>query len=240
MESMLLGSCEGLIFFSTVINMFGWLKTLVAGTSGSKRPGASGAITSAERRRLIKSLDDLLRTPGKACYQTLTRLASATTQEEFTDLVHCPALVGSAIRDGELMQQASAPAGKRKKTQVFSPSMVNLFVQGGSIEQSIFLFRKPLSGVSSSDMKIFRVGRDPNVDILMVDFAISGEHAVIKLESNGYYLQDLASSNGTFVNGTRLGRERVLLEEGDSIRFARYEFVFLNSGELHELLHNAK
>lgn len=85
-------------------------------------------------------------------------------------------------------------------------------------------------------MKIFRVGRDQNSDIQMVDVAISSEHAVIKLENNGYYLQDLASSNGTFVNGMKLGRERVLLEGGDSVRFARYEFIFLGSGELYDML----
>ena len=114
--------------------------------------------------------------------------------------------------------------------------MVNLFVQGGNIEQSIFLLRKPLTGVSSSDIKIFRVGRDQNSDIQIVDVAISNEHAVIKLESDGYYLQDRASSNGTFVNGMKLDRDRVLLEDGDSVRIARYEFIFLGSGELYDLL----
>lgn len=221
---------------STVLDMFRWLKSLVGSTCSSKGLRPSGAGTTAERHRLIESLDDLLRTPGKACYRTLSRLVASTTQHEFIDFVHCPALVGSAVRDGELMQQAPTPAAKRKKTQVFSPSMVNLFVQGGNIEQSIFLLRKPPTGVSSADIKIFRLGRDQNSDIQIVDVAISNEHAVIKLESDGYYLQDLASSNGTFVNGLKLDRERVLLEDGDSVRFARYEFIFLGSGELYDLL----
>ncbi len=220
----------------TVLVMFRWLKSLVGGVSSSKGLGSPGAVTPAEQRHLIESLDDLLKTPGKACYRTLSRLVASTTPHEFIDLVHCPALVGSAVRDGELMQQAPAPLAKRKKTQVFSPSMINLFVQGANIEQSIFLLRKPLTGVSSSGMKIFRVGRDQNSDIQMVDVAISSEHAVIKLENDGYYLQDLASSNGTFVNGMKLGRERVLLEGGDSVRFARYEFIFLGSGELYDML----
>jgi hypothetical protein len=220
--------------------MFRWLKSLVGSVSHSKGLKSAGAATPAEQHHLIESLDDLLKTPGKACYRTLSRLVASTTQHEFIDLVHCPALVGSAVRDGELMKQGSEPVAKRKKTQLFSPSMVNLFVQGGNIEQSIFLLRKPLTGVSSSGMKIFRVGRDQNSDIQMVDVAISSEHAVIKLESDGYYLQDLASSNGTFVNGMKLGRERVLLEGGDSVRFARYEFIFIGSGELHDLLNGLR
>jgi hypothetical protein len=216
--------------------MFAWIRSLMnLGDAGARSFTTPGPVTPAERGRLIESLDELIKTPGKACYQTLTRLASSTTKDEFINLLHCPALVGSAVRDGELVQEIDSPA-KRKRTQLFNPSMVNLFVKGGNIQQSIFLLRKPMEGQNALSIKVFRIGRDPNSDVLMSDFAISREHAVVELEDDSYHLQDLASSNGTFVNGTRLGRDSLLLEEGDSIRFARYEFLFLGAGDLYELL----
>lgn len=216
--------------------MISWLKTLLSQEDGVSPRSSNGSPSGqASRSHLIDSLDQLIKTPGKACYQTLTQLAASTSKDEFINFVHCPALVGSAVRDGQLIQEID-PSGRRKLTQLFTPSLVNLFVKGGSIQQSIFLLRKPLAGQSSLSMKLFRIGREASSDLLMVDFAISREHAVIELEDDGYHLQDLASSNGSFVNGNRLGKDSVRLEEGDSIRFARYEFLFLGAGDLYELL----
>jgi pSer/pThr/pTyr-binding forkhead associated (FHA) protein len=59
---------------------------------------------------------------------------------------------------------------------------------------------------------------------------------VVEIRGEGYYLKDLGSSNGTFVNGSLIDDRGTLLKGGDSVRFARYEFLFLTADGLFELL----
>lgn len=59
------------------------------------------------------------------------------------------------------------------------------------------------------------------VDIYIDDASISRIHAKIQKEEGEYYLYDMNSTNGTFLNGKRLGiREKVLLQVSDEIAFA--------------------
>jgi RsiW-degrading membrane proteinase PrsW (M82 family) len=51
----------------------------------------------------------------------------------------------------------------------------------------------------------------------LTDRVVSGRHAVIQAEADGYYLIDQKSTNGTFVNGARVSRDR--LKNGDMVQF---------------------
>lgn len=64
------------------------------------------------------------------------------------------------------------------------------------------------------------IGRSPNVDFVIGFAAVSGNHALISVEGDQYVIEDLNSSNGTFVNGERL-LERRLLQNGDEIRLGQ-------------------
>ena len=48
------------------------------------------------------------------------------------------------------------------------------------------------------------VGRYPFCDIVLPSHSVSRQHARIVREADGFYIEDLDSLNGTFVNGTRL------------------------------------
>ena len=64
------------------------------------------------------------------------------------------------------------------------------------------------------------LGRESGVDILIDSPGISRRHARIFVENDQYTLEDLGSSNGTFLNGERL-RGRLGLKHGDEIRLGR-------------------
>lgn len=66
----------------------------------------------------------------------------------------------------------------------------------------------PLTSVSVT------VGRDPMADIVLSDPEVSRQHARFTRTEEGYELQDLGSTNGTFVDGKRLGGEAVTLQPG--------------------------
>jgi hypothetical protein len=60
------------------------------------------------------------------------------------------------------------------------------------------------------------LGRDVGNDIVLGDTEISRQHARLTRTPGGYVLEDLGSTNGTFINGERLAAPR-LLSPGDII-----------------------
>ncbi len=72
----------------------------------------------------------------------------------------------------------------------------------------------PLEGVE------LVIGREPGVEIQIDSPGVSRRHARLSLQSGQYFLQDLGSSNGTFLNGERLGQARPL-KHGDQIKLGR-------------------
>ena len=50
----------------------------------------------------------------------------------------------------------------------------------------------------------YRIGRDPEGDIVVEDPRVSWQHAVVRSQDGGWLLQDAGSTNGTFVNSQRV------------------------------------
>jgi hypothetical protein len=68
------------------------------------------------------------------------------------------------------------------------------------------------------------LGRSKEADIRVPDENVSRRHAEVRLESDGYWIVDLGSMNGTIVNGERVDRAR--LAEDDRITLGSTEIVF--------------
>jgi pSer/pThr/pTyr-binding forkhead associated (FHA) protein len=61
------------------------------------------------------------------------------------------------------------------------------------------------------------LGRDPSASIRLEEDSVSKQHARLSHENGVFHIEDLESSNGTFVNGRRVYR-RTELRPGDLIR----------------------
>jgi pSer/pThr/pTyr-binding forkhead associated (FHA) protein len=59
------------------------------------------------------------------------------------------------------------------------------------------------------------VGRSSELDMVLVEEMVSRKHAVFRFESGVLTVQDLGSTNGTFVNGERI--DKAVLREGDRV-----------------------
>ena len=70
-----------------------------------------------------------------------------------------------------------------------------------------------------------RIGRSEDSEITLADAQASRHHAAISPEPGGFTIQDLNSSNGTFVNGRELDEPR-LLKDGDRLRVANTVLAF--------------
>lgn len=69
------------------------------------------------------------------------------------------------------------------------------------------------------------IGRSKKCDIVINEKFVSGEHLKIWYEDGEWYLEDLGSRNGTFVNDQRI-RKTVLLDPEDVISIGGLNFVF--------------
>lgn len=69
------------------------------------------------------------------------------------------------------------------------------------------------------------LGRRPYNDIVIDNLAVSGEHAVLQMAGGEVYLEDLNSTNGTYVNGKAAKRQ--LLRHGDMIEVGKYQIKFV-------------
>lgn len=70
------------------------------------------------------------------------------------------------------------------------------------------------------------IGRRPSNDIHIDNLAVSGEHAAIMQVGDAFYMEDLASTNGTIVNDVIV--ERHLLQHADLIEIGKYKLKYIN------------
>ena len=70
------------------------------------------------------------------------------------------------------------------------------------------------------------IGRVASNDVVLDEQGVSRQHARIKADSDGYWLFDSGSRNGTFVNDERLGGTPQRLRHLDRIRLSGKTAVF--------------
>lgn len=70
------------------------------------------------------------------------------------------------------------------------------------------------------------IGRRPYNDVVIDNLAVSGEHAVIQMAGGITTLEDLGSTNGTYVNGQAIKKHT--LAHDDTIEVGKYKLKFLN------------
>ena len=92
-----------------------------------------------------------------------------------------------------------------------------LISRDGILEQTVRLSKERMS-----------IGRGRHNDIVLAHPTVSGEHAVITTIPDDSFLEDLYSTNGTFVNGHRVGRHT--LRDNDVIQLAKYRIEFIADG----------
>src|SRR3970040_2777943 len=70
------------------------------------------------------------------------------------------------------------------------------------------------------------LGRRPYNDIVIDNLAVSGEHAALQMAGHEVYLEDLDSTNGTYVNGKSITKQ--LLRNGDAVEIGKYKIKFVS------------
>ncbi|NIR28022.1 MAG: FHA domain-containing protein [Gammaproteobacteria bacterium] len=90
----------------------------------------------------------------------------------------------------------------------------------------ILSLNQSVLGEYSLDKERITVGRKPDNDIPVDNLAVSGKHAAIITILNDSFLEDLDSTNGTFVNGKLVKKHA--LKHGDTITIGKHELKYVN------------
>jgi pSer/pThr/pTyr-binding forkhead associated (FHA) protein len=69
------------------------------------------------------------------------------------------------------------------------------------------------------------LGRRPYNDIVIDNLAVSGEHAVLLAVGNELFIEDLNSTNGTYINGKAIKKQ--LLAHNDTVEIGKYRIKYL-------------
>ncbi len=86
-----------------------------------------------------------------------------------------------------------------------------------------------LDGVVIKEVQITKdkttLGRRPYNDMVIDNLAVSGEHAVLQMVGNDVFIEDLNSTNGTYINGKPIKKQ--LLANNDTIEIGKYKIKYL-------------
>src|SRR5205809_1056865 len=75
------------------------------------------------------------------------------------------------------------------------------------------------------DEERMSIGRTPDAAVFLDDVTVSRNHALLVRRDDGYYIDDLGSLNGTYVNRRRIESHR--LEDADEIQIGKSKLSYL-------------
>ncbi len=86
-----------------------------------------------------------------------------------------------------------------------------------------------LDGVVIKEVQITKdkttLGRRPYNDIVIDNLAVSGEHAVLQMVGSDVFIEDLNSTNGTYINGKAVKKQ--LLSHNDTVEIGKYKIKYM-------------
>lgn len=126
-----------------------------------------------------------------------------STQRFAEDLIEDPK---DGLDEEELAAVAALPAGSAL-----------LIVKRGPSDGSRFLL----------DVDVTTAGRHPNAEIFLDDVTVSRKHAEFKRDATGFTVTDLASLNGTYLNGARVDSAK--LTDGDEVQVGKFKLTFYSA-----------
>jgi pSer/pThr/pTyr-binding forkhead associated (FHA) protein len=186
-----------------------------------------------------QSIMELVNTLGKADYKALKKIASYRGEDVFVQLVRNPALVGVGLFKGQMVDPDSDE--DENETRLFMPEDIKKQQAVAMKYLTRNIFPIIFQSEDLTDKAHLTIGRSENNDLCMADGSISRLHAQIRSAGEGhFYYKDYGSSNGSRINGKKVGEEEVVLSEGDKLKIGRFLFTFVFPSTLYRMLKNRR
>lgn len=90
----------------------------------------------------------------------------------------------------------------------------------------LYVVRGPNAGALLEIRHRMVAGRDPSCDVVLGEAGISREHAIFQDDGKTLSVCDVASTNGTFINGKQI-TQPTALQQGDVVKMGGCELEFV-------------
>jgi len=136
------------------------------------------------------------------------------------DDAHFCANGGHQLQDDATLTFTPVEVEEEVQDEVFQPAeelepgQALLVVKRGANAGSTFLI----------DKDVTTAGRHPESDIFLDDVTVSRRHAEVRRADDKFFVRDLGSLNGTYVNRERV--EETELASGDELQIGKFKLVF--------------
>ncbi len=97
----------------------------------------------------------------------------------------------------------------------------------------VVIFGGQEQGKYAIDQPRMVVGRDPASEIAIDNLGISRQHCAFEVRGDSFLVQDLGSSNGTYVNGKKVSQ--YYLNDGDEVVIGKYTLRFSNEAQVTDV-----
>jgi len=172
----------------------------------------------------------------------MTTLAEIRGDAAAIDKLGDYVLIGAGSKDEVLVAESGGRQGSPDATVVFQHETIAMMQaeRAGKIEKLQGALKDgseviPLRKKASSLWDHITVGRAESSDIVLDDMAVSNVHAhfAVNVGDHAVSVQDVGSSNGTFVNRVQLQPHNAEgLKSGDCVRFGQSIFYFVGRNML--------
>jgi pSer/pThr/pTyr-binding forkhead associated (FHA) protein len=116
-------------------------------------------------------------------------------------------------QEDEVGDDPGAPYGD------LEPGQALLLVKRGPNAGSTFLLEQELT----------TAGRSTDSDVFLDDITVSRKHAEFTRKAGAFFVRDVGSLNGTYVNGEQV--EETKLASHDEVQIGKFKLVFFAAGE---------
>jgi hypothetical protein len=181
-----------------------------------KAKGAGGAVKAGQQKAGKMGLF----AKKKKCPSCGEKLHASWDQCPYCGWSEAPAPTAAAA----VSAPAPSPAGGKMRTMAIdAPSGGSSVAAGSGIAWLV-----PLDGPQTGELFQLKgravVGTAPDCDAVMKDASISGRHAEFSATSSGFRVNDLGSTNGTYVNDKRVTTSDLI--DNDNVKLGRVNFKF--------------
>jgi len=106
---------------------------------------------------------------------------------------------------------------------------------GDDVAQLVVIFGADLGKRIEIGQRIIEIGRAPSCDVPIDHESVSRRHARVLKKGKAYCVEDLGSTNGTYVNDGRVAARD--LAQGDQLKIGRTIFKFMTGGNVEASYH---